>query len=57
MRVSSTKTVNNARAGSVHVRHASVEVQVQCVHVVIGVLAVHGELVVVRVVPVLLVML
>ena len=44
------------RAGSVHVRHASVEVQVQCVNVVIGV--VLGELlVVVRVVPVLLVML
>ena len=44
------------RAVSVHVRHASVEVQVQCVHVVIGV--VLGELfVVVRVVPILLVML
>ena len=43
------------RAGSVHVRHASVEVQVHCVNVVIGV--VLGELhVVVRVVPVLLVM-
>ena len=42
------------RAGSVHVRNASVEVQVQCVNVVIGV--VLGELfVVVRVVPVLLV--
>ena len=39
-----------------HVRHASVEVQVQCVNVVIGV--VLGELlVVVRVVPILLVML
>ena len=44
----------DARAGSVHVRHASVEVQVQCVNVVIGV--VLGELHVVRVVPVLLVM-
>ena len=44
------------RAVSVHVRHASVEVQVQCVNVVIGV--VLGELfVVVRVVPILLVML
>ena len=42
------------RADSVHVRHASVEVQVQCVNVVIGV--VLGELLVVRVVPVLLVM-
>ena len=43
------------RAESVHVRHASVEVQVQCVNVVIGV--VLGELlVIVRVVPVLLVM-
>ena len=41
----------DARAVSVHVRHASVEVQVQCVNVVIGV--VLGELhVVVRVVPV-----
>ena len=38
------------RAVSVHVRHASVEVQVQCVNVVIGV--VLGELLVVRVVPV-----
>ena len=39
------------RADSVHVRHASVEVQVHCVNVVIGV--VLGELlVVVRVVPV-----
>ena len=37
-------------ARSVHVRHASVEVQVQCVNVVIGV--VLGELHVVRVVPV-----
>ena len=49
------------RADSVHVvvRHASVEVQVQCVNVVIGVLVVVlGELlVVVRVVPVLFVML
>ena len=43
------------RADSAHVRHASVEVQVHCVNVVIGV--VLGELlVVVRVVPVLLVM-
>ena len=41
---------NDARAVSVHVRHASVEVQVQCVNVVIGV--VLGELLVVRVVPV-----
>ena len=42
------------RAGSVHVRHAIVEVP--CVNVVIGV--VLGELhVVVRVVPILLVML
>ena len=39
----------NARAVSVHVRHASVELQVQCVNVVIGV--VLGELHVVRVVP------
>ena len=38
------------RAGSVHVRHASVEVQVHFVNVVIGV--VLGELLVVRVVPV-----
>ena len=38
------------RADSVHVRHASVEVQVQCVNVVIGV--VLGVLLVVRVVPV-----
>ena len=37
-----------------HVRHASVEVQVHCVNVVIGV--VLDELLVVRVVPVLLVM-
>ena len=43
------------RADSVHVRHASVEVQVQCVNVVTGV--VLGELLVVRVIPVLLVML
>ena len=44
------------RADSVHVRHASVEVQVHCVNVVIGVVLVHGELlVVVRVVPVFLV--
>ena len=41
----------DARALSVHVRHASVEVQVHCVNVVIGV--VLGELHVVRVVPVL----
>ena len=40
----------DARAVSVHERHASVEVQVQCVNVVIGV--VLGELHVVRVVPV-----
>ena len=40
----------DARAVSVHGRHASVEVQVQCVNVVIGV--VIGELhVVVHVVP------
>ena len=48
------------RAGSVHVvvRHASVEVQVQCVNVVIGVLVVVHELLVgVRVVPVFFVML
>ena len=38
------------RSVSVHVRHASVEVQVHCVNVVIGV--VLGELHVVRVVPV-----
>ena len=44
------------RADSVHARHASVEMQVQCVNVVIGV--VLGELfVVARVVPILLVML
>ena len=41
------------RAVSMHVRHASVEVQVQCVNVVIGV--VLGELHFARVVPVLLV--
>ena len=40
----------DACAVSVHVRHASVEVRVQCVNVVIGV--VLGELHVVRVVPV-----
>ena len=40
----------DTRVVSVHVRHASVEVQVQCVNVVIGV--VLGELHVVRVVPV-----
>ena len=40
----------DARAVSVHVHHASVEVQVQCVNVVIGV--VLGELhVIVHVVP------
>ena len=40
----------DARAVSVHVRHASVEVRVQCVNVVIGV--VLGELqVVVHVIP------
>ena len=37
-------------ASSVHVRHASVEVQVQCVNVVIGV--VLGQLHVARVVPI-----
>ena len=40
----------DARAVSVHVRHASVEVRLQCVNVVIGV--VLCELHVVRVVPV-----
>ena len=40
----------DAPAISVHVRHASVEVQVQCVNVVIGV--VLGELLFVRVVPI-----
>ena len=40
----------DARAVSVHVRHASVEVKLQCVNVVIGV--VFGELHVVRVVPI-----
>ena len=40
----------DARAISVNVRHASVEVRVQCVNVVIGV--VLGELHVVRAVPV-----
>ena len=40
----------DARADSVHILHASVEVLVQCVNVVIGV--VLGELHVVRVVPV-----
>ena len=35
-------------ADSMHVRHGSVEVQVQCVNVVIGVLVVHGELLVVK---------
>ena len=47
--VTINKLWKNARAGSVHVRHAFVEVQVQCVNVVIGV--VLGELHVVRVVP------
>ena len=42
----------DARADSVHVRHASVEVQVQCVNVVIDVVLV--VLLVVRVVAVLL---
>ena len=40
----------DARAVSVHVRHASVEVHVHCVNVVIGV--VLGELHVVRIVPI-----
>ena len=44
------KLWKDARADSVHVRHASVEVQVHCVNVVIGV--VLGELVDVRVVPI-----
>ena len=44
------KLWKDARASSVHVRHASVEVQVHCVNVVIGV--VLGELHVVRVVPI-----
>ena len=44
------KLWKDARADSVHVRHASVEVQVHCVNVVIGV--VLGELLVVRVVPI-----
>ena len=44
------------RADSMHVRHASVEVHVQCVNVVIGVVLVV-LLVDVRVVPVLLMML
>ena len=46
-----SETINNCgklRAGSVHVRHAIVEVQ--CVNVVIGV--VHVVLLVVRVVPI-----
>ena len=42
----------DACAGSMHVCHGSVEVQVHCVNVVIGV--VLSELHVVRVVPVLL---
>ena len=44
------KLWKDARAGSVRVRHASVEVRVHCVNVVIGV--VLGELLVVLVVPV-----
>ena len=44
------KLWKDARAGSVHLRHASVEVQVQCVNVVVGV--VLGELLVIRVVPI-----
>ena len=51
----SSRLWKDACAGSVHARHASVEVQVHCVNVVIGV--VLGELlVIVRVVPFLLVM-
>ena len=48
------KSCGKMSAGSVHVviRHASVEVQVHCVNVVIGVLVVHVILLVVRVVPV-----
>ena len=47
----SSLTVNkDACAVSMHVHHAIVEVQVQCVNVVIGV--VLGELLVVRVVPI-----
>ena len=49
----SSQAVEQRCVQSVHVRHASVEVQVQCVNVVVGV--VLGELLVVRVVPVLLV--
>ena len=48
--VSSLAVEQRMRAVSVHVRHASVEMQVQCVNVVIGV--VLGELFVVRVVPI-----
>ena len=44
----------NARRISVHVRHASVEVQMQCVNDVIGVM--QSELHVVHVVPILFVM-
>ena len=44
------KLWKDARASSVHLRHASVEVHVQCVNVVIGV--VLGELLVIRVVPI-----
>ena len=40
----------DGRAVSVHVRHATVEVQVHCVNVVIGVLL--GELLIARVFPV-----
>ena len=51
VRVSSTNCGRCAvREDSAHVRHASVEVQVQCGNVVIGV--VLGELLVVRVVPI-----
>ena len=46
----STSCGTKMRAVSVHVRHASVSVQVHCVNVVIGV--VLGELHVVRVVPI-----
>ena len=53
------KNCGKMRASSVHVviRHASVEVQLHCVNVVIGVLVVHVVLLVVRVVPVSLMML
>ena len=49
------KLWKDARASSVHVRHASVEVQVHYVNVVIGVLVVHDVLLVIHVVPVFLV--